>query len=70
MTDPDLSENSLTRSGATSREYPKVELTEQMISAAKAMVKAVKVNRTIASKIDTLAGILGEIAWHRNSDAA
>jgi hypothetical protein len=47
----------------TIRDYPKVELTQQMIFAAKAMVDRVRVKRTVASKIDTLAGILGEFAF-------
>jgi hypothetical protein len=45
------------------RDYPKVELTKEMIVAAKAMVEKVRVKRTIASQIDTLAGILGELAF-------
>jgi len=49
--------------GHAVRQYPKVELTKDMIFAAKAMVDKVRVKRTIASKIDTLAGILGEFAF-------
>lgn len=46
-----------------SREYPKVELTDKMIIEAEQLVEKVKVNRTIASEIDTLTGILGEFAF-------
>jgi len=34
-----------------------------MIQEANSLLKSVKVNRTIASKIDTLTGILGEFAF-------
>lgn len=51
-----------------------VVLTEDMIAKAKELESDVRVNRTIASKIDTLTGILGEFAfaewfyddWHLN----
>ncbi len=45
--------------------YPIVEISSEMIDEAKKLVEKVKVNRTIASKIDTLTGILGEFAFAR-----
>ena len=45
------------------KEYPYVIITSDMIVAAKNLIKDVKVNRTIASKIDTLTGVLGEFAF-------
>lgn len=44
-------------------QYPFIILTHEMINAARASVDIVKVERTIASKIDTLTGILGEYAF-------
>jgi len=43
--------------------YPMVTITEEMIDAAQKLVDAVKVNRTVASRIDTLTGILGEFVF-------
>jgi len=51
-----------------------VILTEEMIEAARALIPATRVRRTVASGIDTLTGILGEFAfaeyfyndWRRN----
>jgi hypothetical protein len=63
MTNPSPTFNRQPHHEHASGGYPKVELTEQMISAAKAMVDKVRVKRTVASKIDTLAGILGEFAF-------
>ncbi len=40
--------------------YPKITITKEMIYSAKKQIDTVKVNRTIASSIDTLTGILGE----------
>ncbi|NOX19415.1 MAG: hypothetical protein GXO87_14195 [Chlorobi bacterium] len=45
------------------KKYPILYITEEMISAAEKLVDVVKVNRTIASKIDTLTGILGEFIF-------
>lgn len=45
------------------REYPFVTITEEMVATAKKMIRAVDVNRTKASPIDTLTGILGEFAF-------
>ena len=47
----------------TEENYPQVNITSEMIEAAKILEQTVKVNRTIASKIDTIAGILGEFAF-------
>ena len=43
--------------------YPIVTITKEMIDTAKELINKVKVNRTIASKIDTLTGVLGEFAF-------
>ena len=43
--------------------YPYIILSKEMIENAKKLISDVKVNRTIASKIDTLTGILGEFAF-------
>ena len=48
------------------KNYPQVIITQEMIDTAKRLVDKVKVNRTIASKIDTLTGILGEFAFAQN----
>ncbi|MCD6336404.1 MAG: hypothetical protein J7M27_13955 [Candidatus Latescibacteria bacterium] len=40
-----------------------VILTEEMIEAARALISATRVRRTVASGIDTLTGILGEFAF-------
>jgi len=45
------------------KEYEYIIITKEMIDEAKKLEKEVKVNRTIASKIDTLTGILGEFAF-------
>jgi hypothetical protein len=45
------------------RQYPFVTLTSEMIDEATALVPATRVMRTVASKIDTLAGHLGEFAF-------
>ncbi len=55
--------------------YPKITITSEMIDTARSMLNRVKVNRTVASKIDTLTGILGEFIfaqymygdWKKNS---
>jgi hypothetical protein len=51
-----------------------LKISKEMLDFAKAKIDQVKVNRTIASKIDTLTGILGELIfaeyfygdWKRN----
>ena len=43
--------------------YPKIKITDEMLKSAIELIDDVKVNRTIASKIDTLTGILGEYAF-------
>ncbi len=43
--------------------YPTINITQEMIDAAKALVSDVAVHRTVASKIDTLTGIIGEFAF-------
>ncbi len=43
--------------------YPVIIITQEMINEAKKFIESVKVNRTVASKIDTLTGILGEFAF-------
>ena len=45
------------------RQYDYIIISKEMIDEAKKLEKEVKVNRTIASKIDTLTGILGEFAF-------
>jgi hypothetical protein len=45
------------------REYDYIIITKEMIEKAKRLEQDVKVNRTIASKIDALTGILGEFAF-------
>ena len=42
---------------------PIIIITDDMISEAKKLINEVKVNRTIASEIDTLTGILGEFVF-------
>ena len=43
--------------------FPVVEITDEMLDEAQELIDKVKVNRTVASKIDTLTGILGEFAF-------
>jgi len=43
--------------------YPKVKITKRMIKSAKEQVSKVKVDRTVASDIDTLTGIIGEYVF-------
>jgi hypothetical protein len=45
------------------RHYPAITITHEMIYEAKRLIPCTKVNRTIASKIDTLTGHLGEFAF-------
>jgi hypothetical protein len=45
------------------KEYPIVIISEQMISEARKLIPSTKVNRTVASEIDTLTGHLGEFAF-------
>ncbi len=45
------------------KEYPIVIITQEMIDEAKKLTPQVKIHRTIASKIDTITGILGEFAF-------
>ena len=45
------------------KKYPTIIITDEMIDEAKKLVDKVRVNRTVASKIDTLTGILGEFAF-------
>ena len=44
-------------------EMPKIIITQEMIDAAKELINKVKVNRTQASGIDTLTGVLGEFVF-------
>ena len=54
--------------------YPHIIISQEMIDEAKRLVPQTKVERTIASKIDTLTGHLGEFVfaqfmfndWHKN----
>ncbi len=43
--------------------YPFVVITQEMINEAKRLIPNTRVNRTVASKIDTLTGHLGEFAF-------
>lgn len=43
--------------------YIDIEITTEMLDAASGAVDAVKVNRTVASPYDTLAGLIGELAF-------
>lgn len=43
--------------------YIDIEITAEMIAAAQDVVEAVRVKRTVASPYDTLAGMLGELAF-------
>jgi hypothetical protein len=45
------------------KNYPIITITQEMIDEAKKLINSVKVNRTVASKIDTLTGILGEFVF-------
>ena len=45
------------------KNYEYIVITQEMIDEANKLIDKVKVNRTIASKIDTLTGILGEFAF-------
>lgn len=47
------------------RRYPTVILTKEMIEAARTLIPVTEVRRTVASKIDTLTGILGEFIFAR-----
>lgn len=57
------------------RAYPVFYLTQEMIDEAKKLIPSTKVNRTVASNIDTLTGHLGEFIfakwfygdWRNNS---
>ncbi len=54
--------------------YPKVTITAEMINKAENLISATRINRTKASEIDTITGILGEFVfaqylygdWRRN----
>lgn len=43
--------------------FPKVIITREMLSEAEKLISQTKVNRTVASEIDTLTGILGEFVF-------
>ncbi len=43
--------------------YPVVTITEEMLAASQKLINNVQVNRTVASKIDTLTGIIGEYVF-------
>lgn len=43
--------------------YPEIIITEEMICEAERLIPSTKVNRTIASEIDTITGILGEFVF-------
>lgn len=43
--------------------YVDIKISQEMIDAAKAAVPIVKVDRTVASPIDTLTGLIGELAF-------
>lgn len=43
--------------------YIDIQITAEMLEAASAAVDAVKVDRTVASPYDTLAGLIGELAF-------
>jgi hypothetical protein len=45
------------------RVYPTVMINKDMIKSAMQLIEHVKVQRTVASKIDTLTGILGEYVF-------
>ena len=45
------------------REYPRIGLTAEMIEEARVLEPRIRVHRTQASAIDTLAGALGEFAF-------
>lgn len=44
-------------------DFPFVILTEEMLREAEALIPSTKVNRTVASHIDTLSGHLGEFVF-------
>ena len=45
------------------KNYPSIVITRDMLEAAKALIPSTRVLRTVASKIDTLTGHLGEFAF-------
>jgi len=45
------------------REYPTVIITPEMLDEAERLIPSTRVKRTVASKIDTLTGHLGEFAF-------
>ncbi len=45
------------------RKYPRISLTAEMIEEARTLEPGIRVHRTRASMIDTLAGALGEFAF-------
>jgi len=56
-------ESSFSRKFKFSRSYPFIFITQKMIDEAKRLIPGTKVERTVASKIDTLTGHLGEFAF-------
>lgn len=47
----------------TMKTYPFVVITQEMLNEAQRLIPSTKINRTIASKIDTLCGHLGEFVF-------
>ncbi len=43
--------------------YPRVTITEEMLASARLLAKEVEMQRTKASAVDALAGVLGEMAF-------
>lgn len=43
--------------------YPKIQITPEMLEEAQRLIPQTRVNRTVASPVDTLAGHLGEFAF-------
>jgi hypothetical protein len=56
-------ESSFSRKSKFSRSYPFIFITQEMIDEAKKLIPNTKVERTVASKVDTLTGHLGEFAF-------
>jgi hypothetical protein len=55
--------NDLLTKGPRMGIYPAISMTEAMVNEAALLESSARVNRTKASEIDTLAGILGEFAF-------
>ena len=54
---------SLREESVLMRTYPRIKISEAMLIEARQLEDSVRVHRTRASEVDSLAGILGEFAF-------